>query len=719
MVVAFGSGYDRGRAGEFFDRVRAQDVAGLPRVGLLDDRALNGARGVYVQETDTIYLSRQFVEGSSVDRITGVLIEEIGHGIDARVNAIDAVGDEGDIFSRLVRQESIGADSLKSLRVEDDHAGIIIDGRELAVEQAQDFNNDVKVDILWRNYRTGENVAWLMNETAYMGLQGIAPVADKYWDIKGTGDFNQDGQTDIVWHHRSTGQTGIWLMNGSTQIGWIDFGNVPTDWDMAGTGDIDRNGSVDLVWRNYRTGDVGSWLMNKTNKAGWASLGYVDPNLGWNLQSVGDFNQDDNCDLVWRNYGSGLVGVWLMNGASQSGWAELGNVPDLDWQIEGVADFNMDGQTDLLWRHYRTGDNGIWLMNGTTQIDWVPLTRVEDLDWEAKVSTPTFYNPTYGHGLVNAAAAVAKAIGQPTFADVTNTGIASNDMINAPEVWAKNYKGQGVVVAVVDTGVDINHPALKDNIWVNLREIPNNGKDDDRNGFIDDVNGWDFTGNTDNSPIDDAYNGGHGTHLAGIIAAKNLSPGVQGVAPNAKIMPVRVQSPGVTSLQFHTSLANGIRYAADNKAQIINLSLGTDPANGQNSSDIAIVKSAIIYAISKGSIVVSSAGNYGSSLPEFPARYATEYGIAVGVVDDNRKIHPFSNKAGANSKMKYVVAPGIEIKSTYPVGYQPGDGYSFQSGTSMSAAKVSGVIALMLSANPSLKYSQIRDILIDTASRLI
>jgi hypothetical protein len=134
MLVAFGADYDRVKAVEFFDRVRAQDVAGLPQIGLLDDRVLNGANGVYVQETDRIYLSRQFVEGSSVDQITGVLIEEIGHSIDARVNAIDAAGDEGNIFSQSVRQEAIGTELLNSLKIEDDHARIILDGRELAVE---------------------------------------------------------------------------------------------------------------------------------------------------------------------------------------------------------------------------------------------------------------------------------------------------------------------------------------------------------------------------------------------------------------------------------------------------------------------------------------------------------------------------------------------------------------------------------------------------------
>jgi subtilisin family serine protease len=462
--------------------------------------------------------------------------------------------------------------------------------------------------------------------------------------------------------------------------------------------------------------------MNKTNKTGWVSIGNVPVNQDWVLYNVGDFNQDDNCDLLWQNSTSGLVGVWLMNGASQSGWAVVGSVPDLNWHIDGLGDFNMDGQTDLLWRNYGNGDNGIWLMNGTTQIGWVPLARVADTDWVAKVSTPTFYNPTYGHGLVNAAAAVAKAIGQPTFADVSDANnTISNNMLNVSEVWAQGYKGQGVVVAVVDTGVDINHPALKDNIWVNTREIPNNGIDDDRNGYIDDVNGWDFATN-DNNPTDEG-GGGHGTHVAGTIAAKDLGYGVKGIAPNARIMPVRVEiGGGQTPSQYNDALISGIKYAINNGANIINLSRGIDPNSTRIAYDLSVLKTVIGNAASKDIIVVCAAGNFGSSLPEFPARYAIDYGIAVGWVDNTKKIAYLSNRSGSDSKMQYVVAPGTRIKSTIPLYYvtTAADAYSdYFEGTSMAAAHISGIVALMLSAKMNLKHSQIRAILTDTSTKLV
>jgi trimeric autotransporter adhesin len=324
--------------------------------------------------------------------------------------------------------------------------------------------------------------------------------------------------------------------------------------------------------------------------------------------------------------------------------------------------------------------------------------------------TTTVFNTTYGYGLVNAAAAVARAIGRSPFSDVTNLGGNNwgNDMVNAPEVWARGYTGQGTVVAVLDTGVDYNHSDLNNNIWVNTRETPGNGIDDDRNGYIDDVRGWDFIGR-DNNPMDEDN---HGTHVAGTIAAENNGFGVTGVAYNARIMPVRVIG-NVSIDQYHRALADGIRYAANNGADVINMSLRTLPIVGGTSSDVAIVRDAIRYATAQGSIVVSAAGNFSESLPTFPARYATLNGLSVGALDINRNLASFSNRAGSDSAMQHIVAPGAGIYST-----TPGNTYNFLSGTSMASPHVAGVVALMLNANSSLTHAQIREILTSSAVRL-
>ena len=142
------------------------------------------------------------------------------------------------------------------------------------------------------------------------------------------------------------------------------------------------------------------------------------------------------------------------------------------------------------------------------------------------------------------------------------------NQVNAPEAWAAGYRGQGITVAVVDTGVDLDHPDLVHSLYVNPGEIPGNGLDDDQNGFVDDVSGYDFV---DRDAVPDDTNG-HGTHVAGTIAAAHNGIGANGIAPNAKILPIRVL--GSNGSGSDSGVAAGIRYAAQMGAQIINLSLG-------------------------------------------------------------------------------------------------------------------------------------------------
>jgi subtilisin family serine protease len=317
------------------------------------------------------------------------------------------------------------------------------------------------------------------------------------------------------------------------------------------------------------------------------------------------------------------------------------------------------------------------------------------------MATSTPYSSLFGYGLVNASAAVAQAIGQNSFADVPNLGGDNNwglDMVNAPEVWNRGYTGQGIVVAVIDSGVDYNHPDLDNNIWFNSDEIAGNGKDDDGNGYIDDIRGWDFR-DGDNDPID---NRGHGTHVAGIIAAEKNDFGVTGVAYNAKIMPVRVDLR--YSPESDGNIATGIRYAANNGADAINLSLG-DSFDPLPQTALAIKE-----AVDKGVVVVISSGNDGRLQPDYPGRYATDFGITVGAVDRNDAVTYFSNHAGT-TPLDYVVAPGVDVLSTFP-----GNSYESKTGTSMAAPYVSGIAALILSANPNLSPAQVENALTATAN---
>lgn len=273
--------------------------------------------------------------------------------------------------------------------------------------------------------------------------------------------------------------------------------------------------------------------------------------------------------------------------------------------------------------------------------------------------------------------------------------------INAPEAWAQGYTGEGVVVAVVDTGVDLDHPDLLSQLWVNAGEIAGNGVDDDHNGYVDDVAGWDFVGN-DATP-DDAN--GHGTHVAGTIAAAHNGYGATGVAPDATVMPVRVLDGSGSGTAV--AVAAGIRYAARSGADIINLSLG-----GSFSS---VIQSAIQYALQLDVLVVAAAGNeYGTS-PSYPARFSSTLSnvISAGAHNASNAIANFSNDVGGSGAVQ-VDAPGVSVYSTYMGGR-----YATFSGTSMAAPHVAGLAALALSANEALTAAQLRSLIAQGADRTI
>lgn len=332
---------------------------------------------------------------------------------------------------------------------------------------------------------------------------------------------------------------------------------------------------------------------------------------------------------------------------------------------------------------------------------------------------PQFNNPAilegfdsrFGYGLVDASAAVSQSVGAPEFPEVPDLGGNDwgRDLINAPEVWTRGITGENVVVAVIDSGVDYTHPDLFSNIWSNPGEIPNNGIDDDNNGYVDDSRGWDFV-NRDNDPMD---LNSHGTHVAGIIGATQDGAGITGVAPNAEIMPVRVlDRNGFGKI---SDALMGIRYAVENGADVINLSLG-------GNDYVSEVLDTISWAVEQGVVVVVAAGNESGTFPSYPARFANQFGIAVGSVDSKNQLSTFSNRAGI-LPLNYVAAPGGDggfsnegdIYSTVPLA--SGVPYRFLSGTSMAAPHVSGVVALMLQANPGLIPAQVEDLLVQTADR--
>ncbi len=271
--------------------------------------------------------------------------------------------------------------------------------------------------------------------------------------------------------------------------------------------------------------------------------------------------------------------------------------------------------------------------------------------------------------------------------------------LDGPAAWALGGTGAGTVVAVLDTGIDAGHPDLRGALWTNPGEIAGNGVDDDRDGTVDDVNGVDLV-RGDGTPEDE---NGHGTHVAGIIAAAHDDVGVAGLAPGARIMAVKVLDAARSGTTG--DVAVGIRYALAHGADVINVSVNGDTADRRLTDALAAADAA-------GVPVVASAGNDGRNLDLFPSYPASsDLPTVLAVAGDTREglLAAFSN-FGLNSVD--IAAPGVDVLST-----APGGGYDFRSGTSMAAPWVTATLALLHGARADLSGAQLVATLRATARR--
>jgi subtilisin family serine protease len=329
------------------------------------------------------------------------------------------------------------------------------------------------------------------------------------------------------------------------------------------------------------------------------------------------------------------------------------------------------------------------------------------VEWAAKEGRPTSVMKTFTtysgrSGLLATLVATALLAVAPAGANAAKSHVPTDRAFGAQwELVNDNAMGMrsawnvatagNVTVAVIDTGAQLDHPDLAANLWTNTKEIPGNGIDDDHNGFVDDVHGYNFVAKNGN-PTDD---NGHGTNVAGIIGARgNNKTGVAGVAWQAKLMIVKVLGADGTGNVY--DVAAGIRYAVANGAKIINLSMAgpdDDPA----------LEAAITQASDAGVLVVAAAGNSSSNLdttPAYPASSPAANVISVASTDQDGAL------AGGSSYGAHTVdisAPGENIDST-----ETGSRYGVRSGTSQAAAHVTGVLALMAAAAPTASAQTLR-----------
>jgi thermitase len=282
--------------------------------------------------------------------------------------------------------------------------------------------------------------------------------------------------------------------------------------------------------------------------------------------------------------------------------------------------------------------------------------------------------------------------------------------IDAEKAWDITQGSDQTVVAVIDTGIDYNHPDLKENIWTNQKEL--NGKpgvDDDGNGYIDDIHGFAFVDKPvpTTNPMDD---NGHGTHCAGTIGARgNNGIGVVGVSWNVKMMALKfLGADGSGTLE---GAIKAIDYARTNGAKILSNSWG---GGGESQA----LREAILSANSAGALFIAAAGNDGANIdnnPHYPASYDVPNMLAVAAIDNNGRLASFSNYG---KRATHVAAPGVNVFSSYIKASAADTGYQTLSGTSMATPHVSGVVALLLSKEPNLTNLQLKERIISSSRKM-
>ncbi|WHH57908.1 S8 family serine peptidase [Petroclostridium sp. X23] len=266
------------------------------------------------------------------------------------------------------------------------------------------------------------------------------------------------------------------------------------------------------------------------------------------------------------------------------------------------------------------------------------------------------------------------------------TGVAGID-VNVVPVWDITIGSEDVVVGVIDSDIDVYHSDLAYNIYVNPGEILGNGIDDDQNGYIDDIMGWDFY-NNDNTAYDFYLQEKHGTQVAGIISASINSEGIQGVAPGVKILPLKfIQGDG----GYTSDVIAAIEYAKTMGVRIVNCSWGGEDYN------LALAQ----VMADSDMLFICATGNNGYNLdvsPVYPASFDLPNVLSVAAINNQGALASFSNYGSTVD----IAAPGVGIFSTFPER-----GYGFNSGTSFAAPFISGVAALLKSVKHDIGYNEI------------
>lgn len=366
---------------------------------------------------------------------------------------------------------------------------------------------------------------------------------------------------------------------------------------------------------------------------------------------------------------------------------------------------------DFAARVYGPGMNNLSVKDPYSQYQW-GLRNDGELQYVEVVNRFRSSNPrlAYVIDLANQLGIPAQVPG-PAAYELQETNSVRGIDINIQPAWklydSSTEEHRPVIVAVIDTGIDINHPELKDAIWVNEDEIPDDGIDNDGNGYVDDVHGWNFFHH--NNKVYVGKEDDHGTHAAGTIAAVRGDMGIAGIADQkyVKIMPVKAL--GLEEgIGEEEAVINAIRYAEDNGAQICNLSFGTleyYPRLEQTMRD-----SKMLFITAAGNGDKDGEGIDVEVIPDYPASFKLDNLISVANLMFDGNLAKSSNYGASTID---IAAPGTYIVSTIT-----NNSYGFMTGTSMAAPMVTGVAAMLYSYRTDLDLQDIKTVLMNSARKL-
>ena len=593
-------------------------------------------------------------------------------------------------------------------------------------------NDNISLSIMGRN---AVDVAWggdgndWMSGAAYFSDYAVAFFdggfgSDKVYFALMSPELNSDGKPNFLKTSDTTTEI--------TSTAWVgsNLRAVITD-------SVERIG-FGAIGETYLTEDIAN---NRIRSVNWNEeyARTYNSNVDWHLRGVNTFRSYHGFDYNDTHIGS------ISNGEKKEFTNSVGSGKDheiffdIDSNKKVYTYFTLSNFSDDLDLHlYKKNTRGVYALIKSSDSygadDESFFKAISSGSYKLKTS---FYEDLDGSGAnssfnltIDSKSFLENAVlpNDPRFDkqwSLFNTGQANggdNEDIVAPEAWKIQNKSPNVVIAVIDSGVRTSHEDLRNNLWTNPVEISGNGLDDDGNGYVDDIYGWNFVENQNWWYVQP-----HGTHVAGIIAAEgNNSKGITGVTWDAQLMCLDVMDRNGRATS--NNITEAIYYAADNGADVINLSLGgtllyTD-LESFKSKDFRLYSlfyDALNYAVDRGCVVVCAAGNEDLNTEnhfQIPASFSALIPgvISVAAVGNTGEITQYSNY----SESVTIAAPGGDDRSGYgskilSTYHLSDSSYGNMSGTSMAAPIVSGAAALIMQKNQSLTPLQVEEILTKSA----